>query len=97
MAYTIQYGAPAKVEAAWIKGQKRRSKRYIAFGLVIALILGIFLLGSREPVQTFLIPGDPEITKAAVMQFTQNIQQGDNFKEAITTFCREIIESAEIS
>ena len=97
MAYTIQYGAPARAEAAWIKGQKKRSKRYIALGLVIALILSIFLLGSEESVQRFLIPGDPEITKAAVTQFTQNIQQGDNFKQAITTFCREIIESAEIS
>ncbi len=97
MAYTIQYGAPARLEATWVKRRRKRSARYVVYSLVVLMILSVFLLDSKESIQEFLIPGDPEITKAAAAQFTQNIQAGDSFKEAITTFCREIIESAKIS
>jgi hypothetical protein len=45
-------------------------------------------------IRKHLLPGDPEITEAALGQLIGDIQNGERFSEAITTFCREIIDSA---
>ena len=95
MAYTIQYGLPARTEAVWAAGNRKR-KRWIFTVLCIIGVLSGILFGP-EDLQNYLIPGDPNVTRLAFAQLTEDIRQGDKIGEALTAFCREIIENAEVS
>ena len=94
MSYRIQYGPPQKGEPAdrlFSKG----AGRWIAIAMLAAVI--VFILASPQAtaaLRGFLFPGDPEVTQAAFSEFIQNIKGGDPVGQAVTTFCREIIESA---
>ena len=46
-------------------------------------------------VQEFLLPGDPAVTAAALENMVDNIKDGNSIAEAVTAFCREIVENAE--
>lgn len=96
MGYTIQYGPSGKAETAWRGRRKKKTRIRISLVLLAAVCAFGVLAGGVEKVWEFLIPGDPEITKAAFMQFTEDIRQGGSVGEAITAFCREIIDNAEI-
>lgn len=93
MGYKIVYG-PA--------GPKKRISREIGKKLLLkvvaaALLLGLRFTGIGERISEFLIPGDAAVTAAAWDGMTENIAAGENIGDAITTFCREIIENADIS
>lgn len=96
MSYTIQYGSSGKLEDDW-NVQYRREKGHIIKRVLLCILGLAFLISLKfETVQNFLIPGDAEVTKAAFFQFTEDIQSGEQFKDAVYTFCREIIDHAEI-
>lgn len=96
MSYTIQYGPSGKAEAEWNSSRTKRKRRTAAAILLAVVAIGVLLLGGADRVRDFLIPGDPEVTKAAFAQFTENIRQGEPVGDAITAFCREIIDNADI-
>lgn len=96
MGYSIQYGTSGKLEESWHANKKKIKRKIAAAVLVCAAVLALLFSGSVEAVRDFLVPGNPEITKAAFAQFTENIRQGNNVSDAIYTFCREIIENASI-
>lgn len=96
MGYTIQYGSTGKLEGNWLSHQKKR-KAHKAKWIVLSILgLALFFSLKSEAVQNFLIPGDPEVTKAAFLQFTEDIKGGEQFQNAVYTFCREIIDHADI-
>ena len=96
MSYRIQYGPPQKGEP--VKGQiSKNTVRFIAFAALIAVVL--FLLVSpqgAEAVRGFLLPGDGAVTEAAFSEFVGSIRGGESIGQAITAFCREIIEGASL-
>lgn len=95
MAYTIQYGLPARTEAVWAAGNRKRKRWIFAVLFTIGILSGVFL--GPENLQNYLIPGDPDVTRMAFVQLMEDIRQGDKIGEALTAFCREIIENAEVS
>ena len=96
MGYTIQYGPAGKAEAAWHAKRRKKSGVILAVCVLAVAFVAIVLSGDFEQIKNYLIPGDLEVTKAAFAQFTENIRQGDTVGDAITAFCREIIDGAEI-
>lgn len=95
MSYRIQYG-PQKGEP--VKGRLSggivKSIAFTAFAAVI-----IYILSSPQAtaaVRDFLFPGDPAVTKAAFAKFIDSIRGGSSVGQAITAFCREIIEGAAV-
>ena len=58
---------------------------------------GIFLFATYMrygSVLPLFLPGEPEVTMAAVMHFKDHITGGGSFVEAVTFFCRIILEAA---
>ena len=88
MAYQIRYNQLGAVK-------KTANKRPIK-NKWIALICGVLfvaLLLRLKPVQDFLIPGDPEVTRAAFSSFAQELRDGERFRNAAAVFCRQVIEN----
>jgi len=96
VGYTIQYGPAGKAETAWHAKRRKKSGAVLAVCVLVIVFAVLALSGNFEQIKNYLIPGDPEVTKAAFAQFTEDIRQGDTVGDAITAFCREIIEGAEI-
>lgn len=93
MGYRITYASFG--EENKMPANKRRNSVIAAGILVAALILGAFAVkhtGLRW-VQEYLLPGDPAVTAAALEGFAQDLKEGESIKDAITTFCREIMEN----
>ena len=96
MGYTIQYGPAGNAETAWYAKRRKKSGAVLVVCVLVIVFAVLALSGNFEQIKNYLIPGDPEVTKAAFAQFTEDIRQGDTVGDAITAFCREIIEGAEI-
>lgn len=88
MSYMIQY-SPQDAK----RYPQNKKNCHIKFGkwvlptLIIAAVLWMRLNG----VPDFLVPGEPEQTKAAAADMMKSLRQGVNFKDAVTAFCQDII------
>ena len=60
--------------------------------MVVAAVLWMRLYG----VPDFLIPGDPEVTKTAASVMVDEIKNGATVGNAITAFCKTILDGAEV-
>ena len=96
LGYSIEYGASGTFETRWQTNRKKRRKAVVTMFLLGIITLVLIFSGRIKAVQDFLIPGNPEITRAAFTQFTEDIRQGNRFDDAIYTFCKEIIDHASI-
>ena len=94
MGYQISYG-PVKTKDS----VKMRGKTVRTFALVIciiALVIGLQVSGVGKTLWRWMLPGDPEITGAALDTMVQGLKEGSSVGDAITVFCREIIENAHL-
>lgn len=95
MGYRIQYSQTLIREPLYEPISKKKSAapfRWIAAGCIL---LALTLLG-RVGCLDFLIPGDKTVTKQAFSSMVNEVREGEDLKTAITTFCMEILNSAEI-
>lgn len=86
MGYKIRYGPRIPAE------KKRGSWQFIAVIVLAAAItlLCVDIWNGRQ----WLLPGDPQITAQALDTMVDSLRAGGSVGEAITCFCREIIENA---
>lgn len=96
MGYTIRYGVDSSAEAAWKRKAGRKHRRFWGFAAILTAFVILTFLGFAGKLEWLLIPGDPEITKAAFSQFTENLRGGESVKDAMVAFCREIIDGAAV-
>lgn len=96
MSYKISYGDPAG------KAMQRSSFRLrlpAAAGIVLALAIlaRIFYPNEAKQLTEALFPLTSAASQEALEVFAQNIKAGESFRNAVTAFCLEIIEDADIS
>lgn len=97
MGYHIQYGKTI-VRTAILSPSIDKKKRPIwILILLVITVLGYTIQSNRDILRDYILPGDPEITAAAFGSLVDGIRQGENFGDAVTAFCLEIIENANIS
>lgn len=92
MSYRIVYNRRfnRKFPVRSLYAQKRKQKIYIA------ILVGAFLLSlTSSRVRAFLLPGDGEVTQAAISNMIADIRDGEKFSDAVTTFCLVILENAQ--
>lgn len=94
MSYKIQYSP----ETGYLYPQVRKQrtihmKSWILPATAIVLALWLHFYG----VPDFFIPGDPDVTKAATSVLVNEIQSGIAVNDAVTTFCKTILDGAEIT
>ena len=95
MGYRIRYGQTAVKEViaqTQLQKEKKLSLKWIA---VVCVMIAITILGKTGCLD-FLIPGDKEVTRQAFSSMVENVREGENVKTAITAFCMEILNNAEI-
>ena len=92
MSYKIAYSFFGE-EKKMPKDVGRRNR--IAAGLLVAvLVIGAMTVKTRGLpfVTEYLLPGDPAVTAAALEGMVADLKEGDSLYDAVTAFCREIVE-----
>lgn len=93
MGYRVDYRPIKKIRRA----EKRRSglAAMTALWFLIFLLLtnGLWPRGA-EVLQSVLIPGDPEITTAALKSLVEDLKAGEPLADAVESFCITVIQEA---
>jgi len=62
---------------------------------VLICILTLGRAEVRSKLEQWLIPGNPQVAKAAFSLMLDDLRDGESLGEAVTTFCNEIITCSE--
>ena len=89
MGYRITYETGVHKTELLLPTRKRTKLGYIALAcvLIIALALG-------HKYWQVLLPGDPKVTERALHELASDLREGESVSDAVTAFCREILENA---
>lgn len=91
MAYKIQYSPENARRYPQVRKQRKfPGESFVVILIVLAAAVWIRLNGIPD----FLIPGDPEVTRAAAAVMITDLRQGIKVDDAVTTFCKEILHGA---
>lgn len=91
MAYKIQYSP----ENARRYPQIGKRKKFPFEGLLMLVLIFAAAIWVRlNGIPEFLIPGDPQVTKAAAATMIADLREGTRVNEAVTAFCKEILHGA---
>ena len=91
MAYKIQYSPEDTRRYPSVKnGKPVRWQRWL---LAAGILMGILWLW-RNGIPELLIPGDAEVTVSAAKHMMDNLRQGQSVNQAVSVFCREILNGA---
>ena len=91
MSYEIQY--TPEDNKRYPLGKRRQR---VSVGKMV-VILGVVLSGIAlrlYGIPDFLIPGDPQVTKAAAANFMESMRRGEGIESSITVFCKEVLDGA---
>lgn len=89
MAYVIRY---------FNSGKKKYPRRNFKLrnNLPVLLCIGIVLFGvvltATQSGFYWIVPGDPDVTVPAFAQLMDALTNGESFVEAVSAFCREVIQ-----
>ena len=95
MGYKIAY-------ASFEKEKKQTNdvgwrNRILAVLLVTVLVAAAVTVKRKSLpwLSAYLLPGDPAVTAAALEDMVTDLREGDSLYDAVTAFCREIVEHGE--
>lgn len=96
MGYRIQYGREA-IRTAIAEPVKMKEKRPGIVPFILITTAAVCLLLQKGGALTdYFIPGNKEVTSAAFTTLIDNVKGGEPVADAVTAFCREIIDNANI-
>ena len=84
MGYRIAYDSQTAYKIP-LKARKKLPVRWVITG---TLVIGLLAGGWK-----WLLPGDPQKTQSALVGLAEDIRSGASFSQAITAFCREIVNN----
>lgn len=91
MGYRIEYpGTPVR----WNPGRLRWKRIFFYAGFCFGLLIvgvSVFWKEGREVLIQWFYPGDPVITRQALIHMAGRLRAGEAFEEAALVFCREIL------
>lgn len=94
MSYQIMYN-PEDSHKYPTQFKKKHKKIILPVLMVLLCVLALGRPGIRNKVEQWLIPGDPQVTKAAFSLMLDELREGESLGDAVTTFCNEIIAGSE--
>lgn len=97
MGYRIVYG---NEPVRWKERKVRlgRVAAYTAVCLVLfATLTSKYWPEGTEVLQEVLLPGDAAVTRQALVNMADNLRAGEAIGDAVVVFCREIMDSAQLS
>ena len=92
MGYRIEYEKIGKLP----RPLRKNRAGIVATMVIILLVLCAITIKTigLEWVQEVLLPGDPDITAAALEKMAADLKEGEGIVEAFKTFCEDIIRNA---
>lgn len=94
MAYSIRYGQTMikEIVPEHIKGKRVCRAAMWTLSAVIVILIAFSCLSSN--IWDGFLPGNPEVTGAALDTFTENLSDGMGFRDAAYVFCKEILDAS---
>jgi hypothetical protein len=75
----------------------KRTKRILCIGASIcAAMILLSATGGVNRVKEWILPGNAQVTEAALDNLVTDLKEGEKLEDAITAFCQEIIDHAKI-
>ena len=91
VGYKIEYSP----ETAYCYPQHNvRKKRNYGRWICTLFLVGAMLWMRVYGIPDFLIPGDPVVTRSATAAFMDDLSEGVSVNDAVTAFCRNILDGA---
>lgn len=91
MSYRIDYD-PEKSRI--YPTAKRGKHKWLIISLaVVTAIFALQKLDGQGYLKSWLLPGNPEVTSAALTSMFEDVQQGEPVGQAVTAFCLKIIHN----
>ena len=90
MSYRITYGKRIIKDHILINERKHRKSAYVII-LTLLLLSAVYF---KDKIYKFILPGNPQVTEKALHELVTDIQEGEPVGDAVTAFCRLIIDNA---
>lgn len=95
MSYTIQYVQTKKTVSRRKRPAVKRKVLAAAAILTLAIAARICWPQVGTYAEKILLLGVAEENEAAVTAFFENVGSGDDFSEALTAFCKDVLRNAD--
>ncbi len=96
MGYRIKYEGDM-VKTTIQSSMSKQAKCMICIAVSLcAVIMLLSVTNSLNTIKEWLLPGDAKVTEAALNTLVEDLKQGDSLDDAITAFCQEILDHANI-
>ena len=96
MGYRIEYDG----EVVHWKQERMQLHRIVCYTLICFLIFAALTYlawpAGWQVLEQWIYPGDAMVTKSALTHMARNLRNGEQLADAVVTFCREIIDGAQI-
>lgn len=66
------------------------------FAVAFVFLVRQFWSEGMQMLRSFLLPGEAGVTEAAFAEMMTDLREGEPLGEAVTSFCRQVISSAQI-
>lgn len=96
MGYRIQYNPEQNKKYPIRLASAVRQRWLVGTAIIAVLLLGLAGLNDGKALKAWLLPGDPQVTEAALATMVEDIRAGEALGDAVTAFCLEIMENAQI-
>ena len=93
----ISYGKNSKKRQVISIRKTPGLKRLCIIIVAVIFICALYIGAQNGSLSRILLPGDPEITEAAISTLIENLQDGKTVADAVEVFCKEIISNAQIA
>ena len=94
MGYQIIYEVDQFRKIPTATERKRSGATVVWWALTILCILAFVLHNNLHQLRQWILPGDPDVTQAAITAFAEDIRTGESIEDAFTDFCLVILENA---
>lgn len=75
----------------------KRTKRILCIGISIcAAMILLSATGGISKIKEWILPGNAQVTEAALDNLVADLKEGEKLEDAITAFCQEILDHANI-
>ncbi len=91
MAYRIVYGPEPSAARQGVERSSRRSLLTVCFFLLFLVLVRVFWPEGGEALSRLLLPGDPDVTREAVLAMAAQWKNGADLRDAFTAFCQVVL------
>ena len=85
MGYVIEYGCGSGVKSRVGKKKRHWPKIFAVMVVLLTVVQG------RTVLRDLILPGDGAVTAEALQILADDLQAGEPFSDAVTTFCQHIL------